>query len=117
MQQSNHNASIDKLLTEVYEKVSLGEDRQAGIHLFKFTETLLRDESIKDTPNLLLLDDLLRTVDVCRLDCLCMLALVRGNYRVRTLLQHWEGLLQRVKDEMIRRGLNYESLLRGLLRN
>lgn len=109
------NPPVLALLDRVYETVAQGQDRQASIQLFYFTETLLRNECYRDTKDLSQLDTLLQTVDVSRLGAHCMIALLRGNYRVRTRLQHWEGLLHRVNEEMIHRELNHKQLLIGLI--
>lgn len=115
MKPSVLNTPVPSLLDQVYETVAQGQDRQASIQLLRFTETLLRDEGFRDTNDLSRLDTLLQTVDVSRLGAHCMIALLRGNYRVRTRLQHWEGLLHRVNEEMIHRELNYKQLLIGLI--
>lgn len=113
--------TVDELLTFIYNLEEAKEHREAGYIAMLHIEKCLSNEGHarpnKNTSKLgfPFISELLEKLDVTKVHAHCMIGTIRSTFRVRQYLTNWEALLEKIKDEMIRRDMDYKSLLRGLI--
>jgi hypothetical protein len=94
-----------------YDLVNANDGRRAARYLIRVIE-----KNISTIPeDLNYIDTLLGVIDVDKLDDRCMAVILRCTFRVKHHCPNWKLLFEKIKMEMIKRGMDYESLLIGLI--
>ena len=112
---------VDGLLALIYSLEESKEHRKAACASMFYIEMSLshewharpnKNESKYGFP---FIAELLEKLDVTKLSGNCMVGIIRSTYRVKECFLDWEPTLNKIKGEMIRRNMDYKSLLIGLI--
>lgn len=113
--------TVDNLLTYLYALEEKEKSRESGRVVMLHIEHCLRNESQsgpgRNTSKLgfPFVIELMEKIDLTKVGAHCMIGIVRSTFRVKQLIPGWDSLLKKIKAEMIRRNMDYKSLLIGLI--
>lgn len=116
-----HDLDVEGLLTLIYSLEESKEHRKATCACMYYVEACLSDEwharpnKNESKYGFPFIAELLEKLDVTKLSGNCMVGIIRSTYRVKECFLDWEPTLNKIKEEMIRRNMDYKSLLIGLI--
>lgn len=109
--ETHKRTDIGFVLNHTYDLIRLNESRRAAQYLMRIVETDISWSAAPDD----YVDSLLGAVNLEKLDSRCMTVIIRCTFRVKHLCPNWQPLLTKIKDEMIKRDMDYKGLLIGLI--
>lgn len=113
--------NVAELLALIYSLEESKEHRKAAYASMFYIEMSLshewhaRPNKNESKYGFTFIAELLEKLDVTRVSGNSMVMIIRSTYRVRERFPDWEPTLNKIKDEMIRRNMDYKSLLIGLI--
>lgn len=99
------NTFVDEIVEWGLKKPSIHQ----GVSQFMFIDSFIGYQKWEE------LDDLLKKIQVEKINTLSLLIFSRGTYSVRYNLKEWNNFINNVEIELTKRGENTKSLMWGLL--
>lgn len=108
----NKNSSINDTLPWLSKIYNTGHDLKTGDDVFPIMAEI---SELFQGEQLQRIDLIMKDLDVDRLSPVGMIAFMRSTCSSKSQLPHWYEALNKVKNQMIKMGLNTDRTLRGLI--